>query len=140
MYLNSFRWDDLTITVGLLGIVCFLCHLVAFIKKTRWTPVKAEVIDFHTVLTCPTSRVHLMPLLGQVYTITYHYLWKGEEWMESDRAMTFYYRLRHTKTCTIYVNPSDGQKFVSSFFLRMWRNLTVFIFLLLLLYALLSMR
>lgn len=126
----------MTITVLVLISATLTCYIVALIRKARWTPVDAEVIDFHTVSTCPTSRRSLTPLFGQIYAITYRYLWNGEEQTESDHALTTLFRLRRTKECPLYVKQKDGRTFVSPFVLRMWRNLTVILFLLLLLYTL----
>lgn len=73
----------MTITVLVLISVTLTCYIVALIRKARWTPVDAEVIDFHIVSTCPTSRRSLTPLFGQIYAITYRYLWNGQEQIES---------------------------------------------------------
>lgn len=135
--MNNFHIDDMTITAGIMIFATLICYIVALIRKARWIPVEAEVIDFHTVPIYSTSRVHRTPVGGQIYAITYRYLWNGEEQIESDHAMTTSFRLRRTKECLLYVKPRDGHTFVSPFILRMWRNLTVFLFFLLLLYTLL---
>ena len=135
--MNNFHIDDMTITAGIMIFATLICYIVALIRKARWIQVEAEVIDFHIVPIYPTSRVHRVPVGSQIYAITYRYFWNGEEQIASDHAMTTSFRLRRTKECLLYVKPKDGLSFVSPFVLRMWRNLTVFLFFLLLLYMLL---
>lgn len=136
----NFHIDDMTVTAIVLIFTTLTCYIVALIREARWTPVEAEIIDFHTATVHTTSWIHRTPLFGQMYVITYRYLWNGQEQIKSDHAITTWFLLRRTKECLLYVKPKDGLSFVSPFVLRMWRNLTVLLVLLLLLYTLLPLR